>query len=141
MTSWRDIGLVLTCTLCTSAAQIFYKAGVKHLPTSIGALAHADALLALWPIAVGLALYGVGALLLIIALRTGDLSVLYPIIATGFIWVALLSSVIFGDALSLQGWLGIVAIMIGVSLIGIGSRKTVSSPVSSSNPGEGHHAR
>lgn len=102
--------LVLLCTLMTSTAQIFYKFGVK--PFNI------------YLIFLGLIIYGIAAAILITALKGGDLSVLYPIIATSYIWVSLFSPVFFNsDSMNMLKWVGIVCIIIGISFIGFGSRK------------------
>ncbi len=117
-TSLRAVLLVLFCTLLISGAQIFLKKGANNLSFNI------IGLLTNYSLIIGIILYFIGAGLLIIALRWGELSVLYPFIATGYIWVSLLSPVFFpADRMSLLKWVGIGSIFIGVSLIGIGSRK------------------
>jgi uncharacterized membrane protein len=72
---------------------------------------------------IGCILYGVGAILLILALKHGELSVLYPFIALGFIWVAILSILIFKEHISFYNWIGMIGIVIGVSFIGYGSSR------------------
>ncbi len=102
--------LVLLCTLMTSTAQIVYKFGVK--PFNI------------YLILLGLAIYGIAAVVLITALKGGELSVLYPIIATSYIWVSLFSPVFFAsDSMNMLKWVGIIFIIMGISFIGFGSKK------------------
>jgi len=120
-TKWWAIVLVLVCTLFTSSAQVLYKIGVKDLSFDLFALMHNY-----WIIG-GLALYGIGAVLLIVGLKGGDLSVLYPIIATGYVWVALYSMYFFGEEMNLFKWLGVFVIIAGIALVGFGSRH--SDPV------------
>ena len=68
-------------------------------------------------------MYGFGAVLLIIALRNGELSVIYPIIATSYIWVSLLSPRFFStDFMNATKWGGIFVIIVGVTFVGIGGR-------------------
>ena len=63
------------------------------------------------------------AFLLIMALRDGELSVLYPIIAMSYVWVALLSMYFFGDHMNMFKVAGIALIIGGVALLGrAGSR-------------------
>lgn len=107
-------GLVLACTGFTSAAQIFYKFGVSKLSFNFMSI------ITNWPIILGLALYGIGAVLLLIALRHGELSVLYPIIALSYVWVNLLAMHFFNEPINLFKWLGIAVIVLGVSFIGKG---------------------
>ncbi|MFH1590739.1 MAG: hypothetical protein ABIC95_02315 [archaeon] len=109
------IGLVLFLTLMTSAAQILWKFGADRLELSV------EGLLLNVPLIAGIAVYGIAAVLLIIALRGGELSVLYPLIATSYIWVSLLSIFIIGEQMGLLKWSGIGVIVIGVSLIGAGA--------------------
>ena len=74
-------------------------------------------------ILAGIFLYIIGALLLIIALRSADLTSLYPVIATSYIWVALMSNYFFNDSLNFYKITGILFIILGVSLVGIGSQE------------------
>ena len=107
------MGVVLFCTLLTSTAQIFYKFGAEKLELNF------ISLLTNYNLIIGAVMYFIGAALLIIALKFGELSVLYPIIATGYIWVSLLSPVFFpNDSMTAMKWVGIGGIFIGVSLIG-----------------------
>ena len=43
------------------------------------------------PLIAGYTLYGINTLMLVLALREGELSMLYPIIALTYVWVTLLS--------------------------------------------------
>jgi|TARA_B100001971_G_C18202692_1_gene545620 multidrug transporter EmrE-like cation transporter len=105
------MGLVLSCTLLTTTAQVIYKFGVR--PFNI------------YLILLGLGFYGVAAVILLKALKGGELSVLYPIISTSYIWVSLVSPMFFPtDSMNLMKWGGITLIVIGISFIGIGSQKS-----------------
>jgi len=59
-----------------------------------------------------------GGMLLVYALKHGELSALYPIISLGFVWVALEGVLLFDEKLSPFGIAGILTIIAGVSLIG-----------------------
>ena len=115
--SWA-IGLTIVCTLLTSLGQIFFKKGSADLALTV------NGLLLNVPFLIGLALYGAGALLLILVLRHGELSVIYPLIATSYIWVSIISPYFFPtDAMNGVKWAGIGVIIIGVSLIGFGGSR------------------
>ena len=58
--------------------------------------------------------------LLVLALRKGQLSMLYPVIALTFVWVAVLSVIIFHETLSLMRIAGITTVVLGVALLGFG---------------------
>ncbi|MBI4147955.1 EamA family transporter [Candidatus Woesearchaeota archaeon] len=113
MTKWWAIALVIICTLFTSTAQLFLKFGSARLPL----------LFWNWPLFAGMVLYGVGALLLIVSLKGGDVTVLYPIIATSYIWVSILSMTFLGERMSFLKWAGVFAIMMGICFIGWGSKR------------------
>jgi multidrug transporter EmrE-like cation transporter len=110
------IALVIVCTLLTSTGQIFLKLSSGSLVSFVSIFSNYY----LW---IGMAFYGLGALLLIIALKHGELSVLYPFIALSFVWVTILSIVLFHEHVSFHNWLGIASILAGVSCIGYGSGK------------------
>jgi drug/metabolite transporter (DMT)-like permease len=80
-----------------------------------------------WFIPVGIILYIIAGVLLIIALRAGEVSVLYPVFATSFIWVLILSKVIFGEPFTSQKWIGVGIIIFGITLISIGSHRQHSA--------------
>jgi undecaprenyl phosphate-alpha-L-ara4N flippase subunit ArnE len=110
------IGLMILTTLLTSTAQLFYKKGAENLEFNI------ISIITNYPLITGLFLYMVGAVLMITAFKGGELSVLYPIIATSYIWVGLFSFIIFHESLNTLRWLGILAIFFGVIFISIGSK-------------------
>ncbi len=81
-------------------------------------LANPALLLTNWPLLAGYSLYGITTGLLILALRRGQLSVLYPIISLGYVWVLILSAVVFREAISLWKVAAVVAIVAGVGILG-----------------------
>ena len=119
------MALVLASTLSAASGQILIKMGVNDVDVQIidKILADFNIVLTLVPLAVGYFLYALAAGMLIIALKYGQLSVLYPIYAMNFVWVAVMSPVFFeSDSMSPLKWAGVAAIVVGVSLIGLGSR-------------------
>jgi uncharacterized membrane protein len=69
---------------------------------------------------LGLFLYGVSTVMFIPALKYGDLSVLYPLTSATQVWVVILSVFFLKEKMNTLKWAGIVAIIIGVTLISIG---------------------
>ena len=114
----RPMLLVFCCTILGAAAQILLKIGMAHFnPQPM-------ALLTNYPLLAGYTLYGVNTLMLVLALREGELSMLYPIIALTYVWVTLLSYVLLSEAPNLFKNLGIGTIVIGVAVLGRGGRKS-----------------
>ena len=66
-----------------------------------------------------------GGTLLIIAFKGGEVSVLYPIIATSYVWVSLLSMKFLDEKINIFKWIGISIIIAGIILIGYGSKHAV----------------
>ena len=113
--------LVLFTTFLTSSAQIFYKLGSKTItldPLSI---------ITNYYLIGGLLIYAVGGILMIISFRGGEVSVLYPIIATSYIWVSFLSIYFLGEVMNAYKWLGVLGIIAGIALIGYGSKDGVAA--------------
>ena len=116
-TARRSIGLVFLCTLLGAAAQILFKIGSARF--SLNLLEDATNL----PLIVGLVLYGGFTLLMVMALREGELSMLYPIISLTYVWVTLLSYTLLGEKPNAFKTIGITVIVIGVAVLGRGGRK------------------
>jgi len=70
-----------------------------------------------WHLIGGVALYGVATLIYVLALTRGDLSVLYPVIATSYIWTAFLSIYFLGEKMAPVNWFGILLIILGIGLV------------------------
>ena len=69
---------------------------------------------------LGVLMYFASAVIYIIALKNGELTILYPMVATVYIWVSLLSLYVLKEKMNVYKWLGILAILVGVSFVGIG---------------------
>jgi len=110
--------LMVICTVFTSLGQVLWKYGLQSIDFSIP-LTFLNI-----PFILGFVSYGLGALLMIKAFRFGELSVLYPIIATSYVWVSLLSMFLFGDVMNIWKWSGVTIIILSVSVIGFGTSKS-----------------
>lgn len=110
--TWAIV-LVVFCTLLTSSAQILLKQGAAELPRIFSNT----------PLLAGLVIYAVAAVALIISFKGGEVTVLYPIIATSYVWVLILSNIFFKEQLSFLKFLGVFAIIVGICFIGWGSKR------------------
>ena len=118
-----SILLVLFTTLLISSAQILWKIGSATLTFDI------IGLLKNYYLIGGILLYIVGGVLLIISFRGGEVSVLYPIIATSYIWVSLLSVKFLGEAMNFFKWFGVAFIIFGIISIGYGSKDHIPGAI------------
>ena len=120
----KAIGLMVLCTLFTSAGQLLWKYGLQE----VGQEGWRSLLNV--PFFLGFFSYGLGAILLLLAFRRGELTVLYPILATSYIWVSLLSPFFFvQDSMNVWKWAGLFFIFASVSLLGYGSTQKGVKPV------------
>jgi multidrug transporter EmrE-like cation transporter len=113
---------VSLCTILGAAAQILMKKGAD--PTIHGMVPTIIRIFTNPNMFIGYALYGISAVLLVLALRKGQLSLLYPVIALTFVWVAILSMLIFHEHLSPMRIGGIATIVFGVGMLGYGQATT-----------------
>jgi multidrug transporter EmrE-like cation transporter len=114
---WRPVALVCSCTVLGAAAQILMKIGMTHFQPNLWAL------ITNVPLFAGYVLYGINTLLLVLALREGELSMLYPIIALTYVWVTLLSYTLLHEPPNVFKNTGVAAIVIGVAVLGKGNSK------------------
>ncbi|MBU0907382.1 MAG: EamA/RhaT family transporter [Nanoarchaeota archaeon] len=113
----RPILLILAASASAGIGQLFWKKGSFTLSANILSLLNIYIIL-------GIFLYLCGTVFMILAFRHGELSVLHPFLATSYVWVVLVSALIFpSEILTYQKIIGAVVIFLGVSLIGLSSRR------------------
>jgi multidrug transporter EmrE-like cation transporter len=118
------MGLVFLSTLSAASGQILLKFGTHALELDLilDLSQYPGLIIKAAPLMIGYILYALAAGMLIVSLKYGELSVLYPIYAMNFIWVAILSPIFFpgADSMNMLKWFGVFAIIGGVILIGKG---------------------
>ncbi len=111
--------LVFCCTLLGAGAQVLIKIGANALPNpSVRQMITSPWLLS------GYSLYGLSTVLLVLALKHGQLSLLYPVISLTYVWVTILSVTVFGEELNVYKLGGILLIVVGVGVLGLNGRKS-----------------
>ena len=113
----RSFILVFLCTLVGAAAQMLIKTGAATVtrPGFFGAIV---AMLTNPPLFAGYCLYGFNTILMVLALRDGELSIVYPVIALTYVWVTLLSVWVFHEPMNVFKAVGITVIVAGVAVLG-----------------------
>ncbi|MFQ5778045.1 MAG: hypothetical protein ACE5IP_08555 [Terriglobia bacterium] len=105
--------LALVCSLVTGAAQLLIKWGVD-LSRSQGWTEPA----VLLPLLLAYVMLAAGLLVLLLALRTGALSVIYPLIAARYIWVVAVTPLLFTtESWNLYKIAGAGVVALGVIII------------------------
>ena len=117
----RSVLIVVGCTLMGAAAQVLIKLGASQL-SHASMVATFVSIFTVPTLFLGYCLYGIFAMLMVYALRHGELSILYPVIALTFVWVSILSAVIFHETMSPLKIAGIATIIVGVAVLGLGSK-------------------
>lgn len=118
-TSARSVIFVIICTFLTSYAHVLWKIIAPRPFMQI---------IISWELWLGFFLLAIGAGILITAFRDGDVSVLFPIIATSYIWVTLLSNYYFDEPITTFKWVGVAGVVIGLTILGKGSKETPKKP-------------
>lgn len=117
----RSVLIVVACTLMGAAAQVLIKLGASQL-SHASLVATFVSIFTVPTLFTGYCLYGIFAALMVLALRHGELSILYPVIALTFVWVSILSAVIFHETMTPLKIAGIATIIVGVAVLGLGSK-------------------
>ena len=114
-------GFLLGGVLLNAAAQLLLKAGTNRLgvvtlapgtlATTLGRIAGEGHVIA------GIALYALSVLVWIAGLSRVPVSVAYPMLSLGYVVNAIAAHYLFGEAVTVQRWLGIGFIVVGVWLV------------------------
>lgn len=107
----KIILLVAFCAWLGAIGQIFFKLASETLKFDF------IALITNWKLFLGLTLYGIATILFLIALKHSNLSIAYPIIATSYVWVTILSKVFLNEPFPSYKWIGIIMIIMAVGVI------------------------
>jgi len=116
-TPLSSIALVTFGSFIGSLGAIGFKAGSKRLERNLRSLATN------WPLAVGVAGYLVSSVFFILGLRNGEVSILFPMVSTGYIWTMLWSRLFFHEPFTRGKIFGLALILVGCVLLGLGTRQ------------------
>lgn len=115
-TPLSSILLVLLAAFIGSFGAVFLKSGAGRLHRQIRTL------LFNWRLAAGVGFFVLSSFFFVLGLREGELSVLYPMVALGYIWTLFWSRLFFGEPLTRNKFLGIGLILIGIVILNLGNR-------------------
>jgi multidrug transporter EmrE-like cation transporter len=117
------LALVCVCTVVGAAAQLLMKTGTQASSAPDGAIELFLFALTNPRLFAGYALYGLSTILLTLALKYGELSLVYPVIALTYVWVTALSVLVFGESVNPWKLAGLATVVIGVAVLGKASGK------------------
>ena len=109
MISMVAVLLVLVSTLIGASGAVLLKKGSDRISmTNLYLIS-------------GLFLYALSTVFYIAALKLEQLSVLYPILSIGYVWISMFSIKFLNEKMNINKWTGIFLIIAGVIFIGFGS--------------------
>lgn len=108
---WKIILLTALSAFVGSIGQLEFKRGADNLQWDF------KLLLTNYHLIIGVVVYAISTILYIYALNKEQLSILYPIIATSYIWTSIFSKIFLKEPVGLTSWVGVFFILLGVTLI------------------------
>lgn len=97
---YKGIALMLTSAVTACTGQLLWKLAARSDSFFL--------------VIAGLALYGCGALLMIVALKFGELSVLHPMMSAGYILSLVLGALVLDEQVTATRIVGVAVIIIGL---------------------------
>ncbi len=131
------IALVVALAL-NAAANLMIKFGMRSIDLELaGASPMADGLAGLvrlllrnWVLLAGLGCFALNVVFYAFALQKLAISVAYPImVASGFGIIVTVAGMLLGERLSAVQWIGVAAILIGVTLVAKDAGRQMGAPV------------
>ena len=113
-TPLSSVFLVIVAGLIGSFGAVLLKAGAKRLEKSIAGV------LRNWRLLAGVAAYLLSAVFFVLGMRRGELSILYPMVALGYLWTVIWARVFFAELITRGKVIGIALILCGIVALGIG---------------------
>src|SRR5215475_1240724 len=103
---------VLSGSFIGSFGSVLLKAGAIRLERKWSSL------LLNWRLAAGAGIYVLSSLFFLRGVSNGELSLLYPLVAVGYIWTILWARVFFNEPLTKMKFVALFVILVGVGMIG-----------------------
>ncbi len=110
--------MVACSTIIQVIAQLLIKAGTEQLPADPTLSQTAIGMFTILPLFAGYACYGLFTIVMVLALRHGELSMTFPILALSYVWVAGASAIWLHESLNAAKIAGVAVIVGGVAVLG-----------------------
>lgn len=107
---------VLFGSFIGSFGAVFLKAGAKRLERNF------KSVYTNWRLVAGVGAYALSAIFFLLGVRRGELSILYPLVAFGYVWTMFWSKLFFGEPLTRAKFFALGLILVGIAVLGSGSR-------------------
>jgi drug/metabolite transporter (DMT)-like permease len=110
------IVITLIAALITSFSQLLFKKGIKK---KLNSLKDMFGLIRNWRVVLGVVGYVAGLAVYLLALSRAPLSLVYPIFASTFIFVAVISFLVLKEKASALRIAGVLVIFFGIFLVSL----------------------
>ena len=110
---WAIILALIAAVFC-GLGPIYLKKGAEHFNLNFKKQ---------WknkPLLKGIGFYLLATLFFIPALKGGEVSVLYPVASTTYVWIGIFSMKILGEKVNMIKWIGFGVIILGIIIISAG---------------------
>jgi multidrug transporter EmrE-like cation transporter len=107
--------LVFFASFLGSFGAVFLKSGSEKLKHGFRHFLN-------WGLAAGVGMYLLSTVFFVIAIKHGELTVLYPLVSLGYVWTLLWSKLFFNEPFTRGKFVGLALILTGVFFIGLGNR-------------------
>ncbi|HLH39416.1 MAG TPA: hypothetical protein VKX39_09750 [Bryobacteraceae bacterium] len=111
----------LSSMLYVFAAGFIGSFGAAFLKAAAGRLrGNLASVVTNWHLMAGIALYALSSVFFVRGMTEGELSVLYPMVALGYMWTILWSKIFFNEPLTWGKAGGLALIFAGLAFLGLG---------------------
>jgi multidrug transporter EmrE-like cation transporter len=108
--------LVMLASFIGSFGAVFLKSGAAQLHRSLVTL------VSNWRLALGVAFFLLSSYFFVLAMREGELSVLYPLNSFTYAWTMIWSRIFFGEPITRRKVSGLCLIGAGITVLFLGTR-------------------
>jgi multidrug transporter EmrE-like cation transporter len=115
-TPFSSMAWIFLCGFVGSFGAVFLKAGAGRLEMNVRSIATN------WRLAAGIGAYLLSSVFFVLGMRRGELSVLYPLVALGYLWTVVWSRVFFGEPLTKTKFVALGLIIAGMAMLALGSQ-------------------
>jgi len=110
------MALVLLASFIGSFGAVFLKSGAGKLHRQLRTLFFN------WRLAMGVVMFLISSFFFVLGVRKGELTILYPMVALGYVWTLIWSRVFFKEPFTGFKFVGVGLILVGIVVLNLGNR-------------------
>ncbi len=114
-TPLSSILLVLFGAFIGSFGSVFLKAASHHFSRRWQSVVFN------WKLMAGIVTYLVSSVFFVLGVKHGEVSILYPLVAAGYVWTMLWSKIFFQEPMTRAKITGLGVILLGIVLLNLGN--------------------